>query len=53
MLLLFSIRVTERPPVWERVVNSVYRAVFRVLLTICAYAFIPFRFEGNIRILLY
>ena len=34
MLLLFSIRVAERPPVWGRAVHSVYLWLFSLYINI-------------------
>ena len=48
MLPLFSIRVAESPPIWERAVYSVYRVrVFRERLSVCMFASFPFCFEGG------
>ena len=43
MLLLFPLRIAERPPVWEIAVHSV--GVFRGRLTIRVCASFPFGFE--------
>ena len=55
MLLLFSIRVSEGPPVLERAFYSVslkgYQFVFCVCVCVCV--FFPFGFEGKIWVGLY
>ena len=46
LLLLYSVRVAEWLPVWERPVQSVYHAVcFVNVLSICVCASDPFTFE--------
>ena len=48
MLLLFSIKVAERPPVWERAVHSVYCACLsRTFINFCVRSSVPFGFEGG------
>ena len=43
MLLLFSIRVAERPPVWERAVNSVYhRCLSETFVSFCVCVLLSF-----------
>ena len=50
MLLLFSVRVAESLPVWERAVHSVYCAcLLRTFMNMCVCAAsFPFGFEGGI-----
>ena len=50
MLLLFSIRVAERPPVWLRCVHSVYRACLsRTFISFFVCPSFVFGFEGGMR----
>ena len=46
MLLLFSNRVAERLPVWERVVHLVYWACLSII-NFCVCPYFPFGFEGG------
>ena len=50
MLLLFSIRVAEWLPVWERAVHSVNcRCLLWALVKFCMCPSFPFSIEGGIR----
>ena len=49
MLLLFSVRIAEWPPVWERELFIRFTVrVFRERLAVCMCASFPFVFEGEI-----
>ena len=48
MLLLFSVRVAEWPPVWERAVYSVYCACLSwAFVKFCVCPSLPFGIEGR------
>ena len=48
MLLLFSIRVAERPSVWERAAHSVYCAcLLWAFVKFCVCLSFPFCIEGR------
>ena len=52
MLLLFLIRVTVLPPVWERAVHSGCRSCLREILSFCMYVSLPYGFEGDLIVLI-